>query len=100
MKNIGLIGLGCSVLLIGCTDPTPSEPTMTLDEAMTFCRAEIIEDTRTKTTVGVGVGISGGDVKPRGNISVSVNLSTDAQKQDRFETCVIRNSGEEPTETF
>jgi len=87
--------------LSACTEPGPDPaPTMSVADAMSVCRADIIEATTPKSSVAVGVGVSGGDITPRANISVGIDVTSDAQKQKRYEACVMRNSGESPTEPF
>ena len=87
--------------IMACTAQDGAKaPTMSVEEATLFCRAEITEATTPKNEVAIGVGVSGGKVSPRASVSIGIDVTSDEAKQKRFENCVIRNSGQAPSETF
>ena len=97
---INIIAVG---LLTGCGPPhkAPIAPTMTQDEAMAYCRGRIDEASRPKTRVGVGIGIgSGGKVSTKGGVAIGIDVSSDANKNKRYQNCVLENSGEAPSDQY
>lgn len=91
-----LTGLGAVAFLAACTPP---KPTMTLEEAMPVCRAQVSKPVETQIGVGIS-GNSNGKVRPSASISIGVDLTAANNPQKAFEQCVRRNSGEAPTEEF
>jgi hypothetical protein len=84
---------------LGIAACTPSAPTMDLEQAQAYCRAEVSKSVSTGVNLGVGIG-SDGKVRPTGGITIGVNLDSALNPQGSYENCVRKNSGLDPIEPF
>lgn len=89
-------GFSAVAFLAACTPP---KPTMSLEEAMRVCRAQVSKPVETQIGVGIS-GNSNGKIRPSASVSIGVDLTAANNPQKAYEQCVRRNSGEAPTEEF
>ncbi|GLQ34508.1 hypothetical protein GCM10007939_07910 [Amylibacter marinus] len=102
MQYVKIISSGI-LALAACApkDQIQSIPTMSLTDAMQMCRAQIESASKPKTEFGLGVEVgSNGHVRPRSDLSLTVDISSPKQKDKRYVRCVQQNAGLDPTDSY
>lgn len=87
------------MLIAGLSACAPAKPTMSIEQAETYCRAQVSKPVDTRVHLGVGIG-SGGKVRTNSGVQIGVNVDSLLSPAATYEKCVQRNSGAPPSTPY